>query len=721
MPMVNDIQTDRGRRWFQSRAAWTFLAITLLGFLLRLLTVYWRRSYDPVGDELGFLNQALALAWGEGYHDQPLMRMPLYPLFLAGLFWLPVRSGVLTAVTNLVLLARLAQAILSTATIPLVYLWARQRFNSRTGLLAAGLCALFFPFCLQPTFLLTETLFLFLFALSMVLAEWTVGLWVGPQKGQWDWWAPLLSGASFGLVILTRAIGWPLVGLAALVFFLKARPCGPRSYGPRWRPAVLVVLGTVLVLLPWSVRNWVAYEGFIPLDNTAAANLWMDNDPQQGSREVKALLLQYPRAERSRVALQEGLRLITDNPGWFIQKYWRGMQRFLSLEYFDTFRRRPDVWYPAGEIWARSLLGDGLYLLLVAAGIAGLAGTRTRLKVLDLFWVLYVLIIVPVFHIHVRFRLPLYLPLIPYAAAALVGLRDRFNWLRRRPGRASFAGIALVGFAVVLLSHANYPRMSLQILRKRVHLASAERALSQGDWQRAGERARSALSVDVESAWARELLSQALRQQGHLDEAEEVLREAFVYHPNNPHPHLLLGDLLKAQGRLEAAAEQLAYEQRGYVEDLQQWAWDHFLIRVPSSLDLDRGFALGHIQGWHAAELTGGGGRGESFRWSGKRVRFRLVAPAGVGSCRLTLVMTAGRPAGVPLPEVELWREGERFARFIVENGWAVYELDVGDWPPGMVLHFELRSQTFQPQQLDPLLKDDRNLGVMVDWIRLLR
>ncbi len=705
---------SRDTRWLWS----LLLSLIVVALVLRAATLSWHASYPLGGDESAFFEQARTFVQGRGYQELELMRGPLYPLFLAVIFRL---CGAEVGA------ARLVQTLLGTATVPLLYLWAGRRHGRRAGLAAAALGALFFALAVQATFLLTETLFLFLYVLGMVVLEW------GLERPAW--WRALLAGLLFGLATLTRSVGLPLVGVAVLAVFFPPAPPLPVSHSPSlpvspstsrpWRRALasaaLALLGTALVIVPWTVRNAVAYRSFILVDTTGATNLWLDNDPDLGRDAVKRELLKYPEGERQGLAMRNGLASIAAHPGWFLDKCWGEVRAFFALEYVDDFMERPAIWYPDGEVWSRVLLGDGLYLLLVAAGLVGLAGSRTRLKALDLLWLAYIVASSALFHVELRYRLPFLVALVPYAAVVLAHPRAIWAALRRNWPRLALAGLAPVAFGGVLLAHANYPALTWQVAVKRVDLVLGGWALQRGDCAGAADRARAALDVYPESSEARVLLARALRVQGDHAQAETVLRQAIAYRSGHPHPHLLLGDLLRQGGRIEEALPELAYESHS-LEDLQGWAWDSFGSPLPTALDMGTGLELGCVRGWHLPERSADG---VTFRWSDDHVTFRLAAPgstshtlrSGPAPVRLTLRLAAGRRAGLPLPPVEVWLEGRRLATFTVENGWHDYTLELPAVPPSTTLQFELRSQTFRPHAHDPHLDDNRALGVMVDQL----
>ncbi len=664
--------------------------IFLVALALRLLVCFWHQLYPLSGDEVAFFEQARTFVQGRGYQEQELMRGPLYPLFLAVVFRLFGAE---------VSAARFLQAGLGAAMVPLLYLWAGQRYGRTAGLLAAVLGAALFPLALQTTFLLTETLFLFLFLLGRVV-------WEGkrPARG----WA-FLTGLLFGLAALTRAVGLPLVLLAAGDALLS-----PGKKPVRLRSALLVLAGAALVIGPWTVRNAVVHRALILVDTTGPSNLWLDNDPELGRDRVKAELLKYPEGERQSLALRRGLEAIFSHPMGFLQKSWNEIQKFFSLEYFDDFLARPAIWYPPEEVWARFLLGDGLYLLIVVFGWVGLCLGQAR--PVDLLWLAYLLATAALYHVELRYRLPFLLTLIPYAALTLARPRRIGIALRARRWRLAAAGLALLALGGILFSHANYPLLSARIAAKRIALILGEGALGRGDLAMAEGAARFALEVYPESAEARVLLARALWARGQKEEAETVLRRAIAYRSGHPHPHLLLGDFLRAQGRLEEAARQLAWEPTS-LEDLQRWSWDRFASPPSSILDLGSGLELGFILGWHLPEREGE----VTYRWSDGEVLLRLAVPAGDIPPRLSLRLDAGRPAMLPLPELEVWEGNRLLARFPVENGWHIYGVPLGVNDPAPTMDLVLRVSTFRPHHYDPHRDDNRPLGVKVDWAWLTR
>ena len=489
--------------------------IIIVGLILRLLAWRWREFYPLGGDEREYLDQAVRLLRDHQYVELRLMRPPLYPVFLAACIYL---------VDSLVQNLRLVQALVGAATVPLVYLLTREVTRHTGGdsrgpaLLAALLCALSYTLAANATELLTEALFLF----GLTAALWLL-LRAARAGGLPE---AILAGLMIGALCLLRSVAMPLLPLGALWLWAQPRlRAGPgegstlprtsfqrffwRGFAPPHLPLAFVA-ATLLVVLPWAARNYAAYGGLIIIDTTGAENLWLDNDPA-GREAVKAQLyaLGEDRLARQRLATQRGVAAITGDPARFAAKAWGELTKLFALEFSDDMLARPAIWVAPPEVAARLLLGDGVWLLLLLAGGVGLTRSLSQGGMtwkalanpawLLLPWALYVALTTLIFHVELRYRLPLYPALLPYAALALAGARGQGSGVR---GRA-LAMIAPVACLALTLLHMSYPALAWRLGWKHWDLARAEAALGRGDAAAARQSALAALALDDGSALAR--------------------------------------------------------------------------------------------------------------------------------------------------------------------------------------------------------------------------
>jgi hypothetical protein len=202
--------------------------------------LYWvlaTPKWVPDSDADQYLRLARAIAGGDGYSlvfpqlemHATAFRPPLYPYVLA------VPS--LLFGDDVLWPSRLLSLLLGLGVVALTVVVAR-RFAGPIAGLVAGLCvALYPPLIANDTVTLTEPLALLLM-LGLLLA-------IDERRVVW-------AGALCGLMLLTRPNAYLVVLIAAAAIW--------RSVG--WRRALAVVGISVLVVLPWLVRNQVQVGTF---------------------------------------------------------------------------------------------------------------------------------------------------------------------------------------------------------------------------------------------------------------------------------------------------------------------------------------------------------------------------------------------------------------------------------------------------------------------------
>ena len=706
----------------------SFAACLLLALGLRLVVWRWREFYPLSGDEQEYLKQALTLLQQRQYVELNLMRPPLYTAFLAGSIVL-----VDSAVQNL----RLVQAVISALTVlPLAALtW--ELFRSRQVVLVAALLfALNYTLAATASELLTETVFLF----GLCVALWLI---IAAPHRQRGWLFGILAGLTLGALALVRSVALPLVGLATLwllIHFVVTQPANNKqSFLKKIRSALrqpffLLPFTFCLLVLPWTARNYATYGAVILIDTTGAENLWLDNNPsaataddplgrEAAKRELYAL--GNDRAARQSLATKRGIAEIRSNPAWFAAKAWNEAKAFFALQYFDEMREKRAIWLSPAEVLAKLVLGDGLWLvLMIAAGctIYDLRFTieRSSLRMVNPAWLLlawtgYIFATALMFHVELRYRLPVYPVLAPFAALALVrGVSWLHAWLSVQP--FAFARLRQIGgqtwlvalaasaaLVTITLLHRDYLAESWLLLNKHAALARAERALTRRDAAAAEHAANQALGCDDTSALARVAQARAALLGGNRAATEAALNAAIAALPAHPHAHLLRGALLRNSGNLAAAKTELAFETAS-LEDLQAWSWQTFapIGPPPAAFDVGNGLDLGFVQGFYPAE--------SGYRWTKGTAQVQISAAAG--STTVEFELNPGRPAGVALPVVIVSSTAGELGRVQLREGWQTYRVPLPH--SGQTLTVVLQTTTFRPRTFASASSDNRELGVML-------
>lgn len=194
-----------------------------------------------------------------------LARLPGYPAFLAAIFALFGGDNFRAVL--------LAQMFFDLATCFLIADLARRLFSERSAKAAFALAA-FCPFLANyAAAVLTETLEIFFTVLALDLA--IRGLGVGdPQERRPSTLLWLGCGLSAGACILLRPDGGILaaaVGGYLLVLLFRSLRSQPEGSHPARRPGalvragVLLTIGAVTPLVPWTLRNLHTLHRFQPL------------------------------------------------------------------------------------------------------------------------------------------------------------------------------------------------------------------------------------------------------------------------------------------------------------------------------------------------------------------------------------------------------------------------------------------------------------------------
>jgi 4-amino-4-deoxy-L-arabinose transferase-like glycosyltransferase len=176
-------------------------------------------------------------------------RAPLWPFTIAGI-------SIVFGPNDY--FARLFLSLIGSGTCVLVYLFARDLFGWRIGVLAGVFAAIYPELYIYDGWLYTESLYTFLlFAICYDLYR----LLRTPERN-WRLW--ITCGILLGLLSLTRPNGIIVIGLFIVWAIIMAW-----QKLLSWRVTARGMLATTLIALvliaPWTVRNYLVSHTFIPV------------------------------------------------------------------------------------------------------------------------------------------------------------------------------------------------------------------------------------------------------------------------------------------------------------------------------------------------------------------------------------------------------------------------------------------------------------------------
>ena len=422
-------------------ARWAALALFVLALGLRLLHLREIGIHDPFY-EIPSVDGAIYDAWareilaGDWKGEGVLFLGPLYPIFLAIVY--AVFGESLAALKGI-------QALLGAFTCVLVWGLARELFDHRVAALSGLLAA-----CHRM---------LIFYGGTVMIVNLQVPLVVGLV------WAlvrtirrPHVAGfALCGLLLGLSALARQTVLLVApLVVLWIAFGLGNEvPVASRWRFAAAFGAMIALLILPFTIRNYVVGGDLVLLNSTGGANFYMGNQRRaDGTWQVPSLgqrtRVDNPNEMRrafARAAEQAEGRPLKPSE---ISSHWigRGLAEIAAdpVRWIGLELRKLGLFVNAYEVWNNRSVDVSKHFswllrlplvsfgLIAPLGLLGLVVTRDR-------WRRFVpvygaigayLASALLFFVLSRYRLPATVLFVPFAAAALVTGLDR---LRQRDTR----------------------------------------------------------------------------------------------------------------------------------------------------------------------------------------------------------------------------------------------------------------------------------------------
>ncbi len=387
------------RTFLQENIHAFFYFCLFLALGLRLSVAYFLPVKFFFPDALDYHQIALHLVAGEGFalaEHSFAFRAPVYPLFLSVFYQFDLGT----------LGIRLVQALLGGFSAYLVYHLTLTLLRQRVVALVA--C---FLFACDPllivgcSFVLTETLFTFFLLLSFYLL---LNVWKDQTR---DKGTCLFLGITLGITTLCRASMLGLIPLCLLFLYWELD-------NKKWRKLSFIALGIVFTMLPWSIRNFNHFGGFVPVTTQSGIILYevlgpgATGGPRIDTMKFPAESNNLSEWEKDKYLRNWTLNYVLENPDKFFSLAWAKMKRFWNPGFNDTqFKTHPLHW---GVFF--------FFVLLYFYSFRGVFRLKNYSIVLFLLLpILYFALLHCVFMGSVRFRMPIHPFLEILAAYGLYG------------------------------------------------------------------------------------------------------------------------------------------------------------------------------------------------------------------------------------------------------------------------------------------------------------
>lgn len=362
-------------------------------------------------------------------------RPPLYPAFLAGVYWITGPES-----DNRIALARLVQAFVTATLAPLTALLAIRLGVSPRGAKRAAIIVAVYPILLlYPVALATENLFFPLSLLALLLALRAV------QEGGLG--KHVQAGTAFGAAMLTRSSFGVALPVIALWAWMRGRSM---------RGAAAMLAGAALTILPWIVRNSLVSGRPTPIETSLGYQLFLGYHPASDggfTTEVAVIPLWIlDDVERNDWSMRQVVEFVRARPTRVLELMPRKFAHFWGLEdraliYAYTnglFGYIPQPWLILGYVVVVAPLV--LVTTLAAIGLAlppvgGLAQRTVVLGVAAVYTLLHLVVVA-----EDRYHLVL----IPLAAVYVGHMLADAPW-RAAGARGHWRSIAVAAVVLVAL------------------------------------------------------------------------------------------------------------------------------------------------------------------------------------------------------------------------------------------------------------------------------
>lgn len=345
-------------------------------------------SFPTEGTDAAFYNAAarglLATGTYGNVPGQPTTGMPPGQSYFLALLYLVGNDSVA--------LARLAHVVLLTVAALVAFFTVRELVGDAVAFWAGALVAVDPSLAYLSGTFLSDSLFIFLMMVGIYLM-------VRKRSAQNAFWL-IAAGVCFGLAGLTRNQGW----LFSIALWFGALVTLGRLVAIR--AATIVLVATLAMIAPWTLRNYVMAGEFIPVSSEGGLTLWSSNNPEFVWRQPMPMTggiydapadLSGPQIDA--YYRQLAIQWIASHPFDFAVN---GVKKVIVLYSFDPLSWRPEV---ANLFRLAGLVPYGLLMPFIFVGLFMNLWDR-RFRII-LWYILFTTLMAILFYGDSRIRAPI--------------------------------------------------------------------------------------------------------------------------------------------------------------------------------------------------------------------------------------------------------------------------------------------------------------------------
>jgi 4-amino-4-deoxy-L-arabinose transferase-like glycosyltransferase len=258
-------------------------SIFCLALLVRIIyNVTVARDYYPLYDSIAYQSIGFNVLDEHCFCLHPYIttvyRAPLWPWLIAGISLLVGRGNFYD---------RLFLSCTGAGTCVFIYLFARDLFQKRIGLIA-GLIACIYPaLYMYDGWMYTESLYTFLL-IAICYCIYCIQCNKGQRKRLWSACGGLLALLTLtrpnGIIVIALVLAWTLLMTWSKLLHMRAL-----------RNVALTILIACALIAPWTIRNYLVSHSFVPVatgDGTVLLGAYNDqmlNSPNNKGSWVNPL------------------------------------------------------------------------------------------------------------------------------------------------------------------------------------------------------------------------------------------------------------------------------------------------------------------------------------------------------------------------------------------------------------------------------------------------